>query len=451
MKEHVMKNATKRSWKTIAVGISVVSAIALAGCSGSGASTGDSSSSANEFKVPATKKGTLTMITKYGNAKYQPYFNSIVAGYEKANPGVKIDMQAVGDQAYKDKIKVLASSKQLPDIYFAWPGAFGQQFIDAGYAADLSPVLKGTKWGDSFAPAALSALQSKGKDYGVPLTLDSKVWVYNKEAFDKAGISVPKSYSDLVADCGKLSAAGYTPIGFGNQDGWPAVQYLTQLNPQEVPAKTLAADYSGSDPKYTDAGYVKALKAFQDLNSTCMTSGSNAVSDTTATADFTNGKAAMYYAESLSFGMFTEAGGAPAGFENKWGLFRMPSIAGAQGDQQTLAGAPDGLMVNSSSPNKGLAVDFLKYMTSKANGTKMLSELGWLSSVKGTVAAADTIPQQQEVADLIAKAPSMAIWLDTVTPADVSQAYLSGVEGMLDGSKTPAEVMQAVQTAAKSQ
>ena len=446
-----MEIVTRRSLKAIAVGISVISAMVLAGCSGSVSGTDGSSSSANEFTVPAPKKGTLTMITKYGNAKYQPYFNSIVAGYEKANPGVKIDMQAVGDEAYKDKIKILAGSKQLPDIYFVWPGAFSQQFVDAGYAADLSPVLKGTTWGNSFAPAALSALRSGTKDYGVPLTLDSKVWVYNKAAFDKAGISVPTSFSELLSDCGKLKTAGYTPIGFGNQDGWPAVQYLTQLNPQEVPAKTLAADYSGSNPKFTDPGYVKALQDFQELNSKCMTSGSNAVSDDTANADFVNGKAAMYYAESLSFGAFTEAGGAPAGFENNWDLFRMPTIAGAKGDQQTLAGAPDGLMVNSASPNKGLAVDFLKYFTSKANGTKMLEQLGWLSSVKDTTAAANTIPQQQHVADLIGKAPSMAIWLDTVTPADVSQAYLAGVEGMLDGSKTPAQVMQAVQTAAKSQ
>lgn len=443
-----MKSVAKRSWKAAAMSIAVATAMSMTGC-GATTNSGDSQNSA-DFSVPSAKQGTVTMITKYGNAKYQPYFNSIVAGYEKANPGVKIDMQAVGDEAYKDKIKVLAASKQLPDIYFAWPGAFGQQFIDAGYAADLTPVLKDTAWGSSFAPAALSAFDSGNKNYGVPLTLDSKVWVYNKSAFDKAGVTVPKSFSDLLSDCGKLKAAGYTPAAFGNQDGWPAIQYLTQLNPKEVPAKTLAADYSGTDPQYTDPGYVKALQDFKALNAQCMTSGSNAISDESATASMLNGQAAMQYVESLSFGSFTHAGGAPAGYDTSWDMFPMPPISGAAGDQETLAGAPDGLMVNAQSPNKGLAVDFLKYLTSQANGTKLLTQLGWLSPVQGTTAAAKTIPQQQKVADLISKAPSMAIWLDTVTPADVSQAYLAGVEGMLDGSKTPEEVMKSVQAAAKS-
>ncbi len=407
--------------------------------------------SAADFQLPdGPKKGELSIITKYGNAKYSPYFNGIVKAYEKANPGVDVTIQNAGDQAYKDKVKVLAAGKKLPDIYFSWPGAFAEQFIDAGYAADLSSVLKGTKWGKSFAPAALRATKHDGKIYGVPITLDAKVWIYNKEAFRKAGLQQPKTFQDLIGSCSALRKAGYQPVAFGNQDGWPAIQYLTQLNPQRVPYQTLQKDYAGGQgADFSDPGYVKALKDFKKVNQGCMTKGSNAISDQTATANFLNQKAAMYYTESLAFGQFSEAGGAPKGFEKKWGFFRNPPIQGANGNQKILAGAPDTFMVNSQSKNKALAVDFLKFMTSRKNGTKMIEELGWLSPIDGSAAAADTIPQQQKLSNLIDHTDTMAVWLDTAADPDIAQAYLAGVEGMLSGNLSATGVMKNVKSAAK--
>jgi raffinose/stachyose/melibiose transport system substrate-binding protein len=42
----------------------------------------------------------------------------------------------------------------------------------------------------------------------------------------------------------------------------------------------------------------------------------------------------------------------------------------------------------------------------------------------------------------------MAIWLDTVTHIDVANAYLNGVQAMLDGTKTTADVVADIQAAA---
>ena len=151
----------------------------------------------------------------------------------------------MGDQPYKDKIRVLSASKSLPDVYFSWAGDFANKFIRGGLATDLTSVVgPTTEWGKTFSPAALKAFEYKGKNYGVPIDLDAKYLVYNKAAFEKAGLSgPPTSLEALLADCGKLKAAGYTPIAFGNKFGWPAIHYLTQLNTFNVPAATLAQDY----------------------------------------------------------------------------------------------------------------------------------------------------------------------------------------------------------------
>jgi raffinose/stachyose/melibiose transport system substrate-binding protein len=57
-------------------------------------------------------------------------------------------------------------------------------------------------------------------------------------------------------------------------------------------------------------------------------------------------------------------------------------------------------------------------------------------------------PQLQAALADNSKAHLFAIWLDTVTNAEVANAYLSGVEGVISGSKTSKDVMTGVQQAA---
>ena len=425
-------------------------ALTFAACGAPSSAPGASATSA-DLTTPTHKSGTLTVVTKFADPKYAPYFVGVAKAYEAANPGVKVDLQQVGDQPYKDKIRVLSASKQLPDVYFSWAGDFANKFVRAGLAADLTSVLgPDTEWGKSFSPAALKAFQTGGKNYGVPIDLDAKYLAYNKTAFAKAGVTAPPAtLQDLLDSCGKLKAAGYTPIAFGNQFGWPAIHYLTQLNAYSVAPETLAKDYNPSTGAFTDPGYVQALTDFQSIVKTCSNPSANGLAHEAAQANFLSGKAAMHYLESVEFSVLTEKGGASKQLADNWGFFRLPAPSGAKGDPSALTGAPDGFMVNRQSKQAALAVDFLKFMTNKDNAQKMTADLGWLSAVKGSATAQNSFPQLSGALADIDKASQFAIWLDTVTNADVAGAYLSGVEGIIDGSQTPQDVMASVQNAAK--
>jgi len=136
----------------------VVTAVTLAACGTP--STATTSAKQANLSTPKEKKGTLTMVTKFADPKYAPYFVDVAKAYEAANPGVKVQLEQVGDQPYKDKIRVLSASKKLPDIYFSWAGDFANKFVRAGLAADLSDVIgPNTEWGKTFSPAALAAFQ----------------------------------------------------------------------------------------------------------------------------------------------------------------------------------------------------------------------------------------------------------------------------------------------------
>jgi raffinose/stachyose/melibiose transport system substrate-binding protein len=425
-------------------------AVGLAAC-GAPSTGGGNGGKAADLATPTEKSGTLTMVTKFADPKYAPYFESVTKAYMDANPKVKIQLEQVGDQPYKDKIRVLSASKQLPDIYFSWAGDFANKFVRAGLAADLTSVIgPDTEWGKTFSPAALNAFQSGGKNYGVPIDLDAKYMAYNKAAFEKAGISAPPAtLEDLLSDCGKLKSAGYTPIAFGNQYGWPAIHYMTQLNAYDVPPATLAKDYDPASGEFADPGYAKALEQFSQINKQCANDSANGLSHEAAQANFIQGKAAMHYLESLEFFALTEKGGAPKALADNWDFFRLPPAAGSAGDTKALTGAPDGFMVNAQSKQAGLAVDFLKFMTNLDNAKKLTADLGWLSPVKGSATADNSFPQLQAALEDISEASQFAIWLDTVTNADVASAYLSGVEGLVNAKQSPGDVMNGVHKAAE--
>ena len=136
----------------------------------------------------------------------------------------------------------------------------------------------------------------------------------------------------LLDSCGKLKSAGYTPIAFGNQFGWPAIHYLTQLNAYSVPPATLAKDYNPSTGAFTDPGYVQALTEFQSIVKTCSNPSANGLAHEAAQANFLSGKAAMHYLESVEFSVLTEKGGASKAAGGQLGLLpaacRRPAAAG---------------------------------------------------------------------------------------------------------------------------
>lgn len=427
-------------------GIVAVMVLALLSASCSGPSQSESAGTTSTGEL----KGKISFLEKWPDPKYKVYFDKVVADYVAAHPGVEIDHQAVGDQPIKDQLRVLTSANELPDIYFAWPGDFANKFIRGGFAADLTPYLDGTDWGKSLAASALGAYQYEGKFYGVPININGKVFAYSTEAFTKAGVSVPTTLAELKTSCAALSKAGYTPIAFGNQYGWPAIHYITQFNAQFVPADVRNKDYAPTGGEFTDAGYEQALATFKDLIDTCAKKGSNGISHETAQAELTNGKAAMQYLEVLEFVNLEDKSTVPEAFIGNWDQFVMPAIEGAAGNQTAITGAPDGLLVNAQSQHVDIAVDFLKFLTSKENAAQLTKVIGWPSPVSGATTADNASAATVKAVGEIQQASELAIWLDTIANAEVAQTYLSGVEGLLNGDETPASVMTKVRaTAAK--
>jgi raffinose/stachyose/melibiose transport system substrate-binding protein len=475
MKEEHVNQSMPRHWAaarlvalvaTLAIAAAACGAGTSSGSAVSGATAGTPSGSAASGATAGTPSGIaasgatagtagggelagdIVLLTKWPEPDRKPYFDKVVAAYQAAHPNVHIDLQAVGDQPYKDKIRVLSSANQLPDIYFSWAGDFAKKFVRANLATDLTGQLSGTEWGKSFSPAAVTTFTYDGKIYGVPIDLDAKFFAYNKKLFADNGVKPPTTLDELLATCDALKTKGIQAVAFGNQFGWPAIHYITTLNARYVPLATRNTDYDPATGAFTDPGYVQALSTFKNIADHCFATGTNGVSHEAAQAQMLQGKAATQYIESFEFSLLTEKGGAPAEFANNWDFFQFPTVTGAAGEQASLTGAPDGFMVNANSKHVEVAIDFLKFFTNPANAQQITKENGWLSPVQGSATAANTFPQNIEALDAMTKASGFDVWLDTVTHIEVANAYLAGVQGLLDGSKTPDQIMKDVQAAA---
>lgn len=394
--------------------------------------------------------GTVSVLTKFGLQQLSPFFVDVAKKYEALHPGVKVELIQESDDSVKGKTKALVASNSLPDVYFTWTGSWGENFVRGKRAVDLTPVIgPDTEWGKTLATAAVSAFQYNGKLYGIPLYLDAKFMGYNKSLFEKAGITEPKTFDDLLSACASLKKTGVTPISFGNKEGWPGVHYAGQLLAYNVPQATLEKDFVPATAEYTDPGYVESLKQYKQIIDECSDgSGTNGSSYASALQQFSNGKSAMYYQEIIEFDQSTADGALK---RENFGFFKLPVPKDAKGDVKAIEGAPEGYMINAASKNVPLAIDFMRFVTSAKNG-KILSAppYGQPSATVGGYSAESMNPTVVDGLKVIADSSYLMPWLDTANPPRVAAAWLSGLQALIGGSMTPEQVMERVKEAAAS-
>jgi glucose/mannose transport system substrate-binding protein len=102
-------------------------------------------------------------------------------------------------------------------------GRQAQELVESGLMRDLSDVAEAGKWLDVIKPASLlKSCTLDGKIYCVPVNIHSWQWLWlSNAAFKKAGVEVPKNWTEFVAAAPKLKAAGIQPLALGGQP-WQA-------------------------------------------------------------------------------------------------------------------------------------------------------------------------------------------------------------------------------------
>lgn len=431
-----------KKWSWILISVILLSSMILSACGGGAATTtGSGTTSSTSGGQPVE----IRFFHKWPEPEQLDYYNYVISEFQKANPNIKVTMEAVADEPYKDKIRILMASGEVPDIYFSWAGEFSWKFARAGQALDLTDALMNSDWKNNIVMAAVEPYKLNDKIYGIPMRINGKFMVYNKAIFQQYNLKEPTTWDEFLAVCDTLKQNGVIPVAFGNEFPWASAHYVGDMNAKLVDGTTLRADYlltAEPDKLFTDPGYVEALKRFAELNAKgYFNEGPNGISHSSARSSFIAGKAGMVYIELEEFITVADGMGKD---KDAFGFFQFPSGTGGKGDQKLITGAPDGFMIYGKTAHPKEAIAFLKFLTSPEMGKEYVKRLGIPSAVIGAVNKDTALPVVVQGLDSINKASGMALWMDTDMNAKIVEVYLPGMQAVLNGTKTPEQLMKEV-------
>ena len=299
----------------------------------------------------------------------------IIDDYMKENTNVKIEVEALDEEAYKTKFKAY-SMEGMPDVVSIWgQPSFLDEVLDAGVLAELNEA----DYADyGFISGSLEGFKKDGKLYGLPRNTDVAGFYYNEKMFKDNGWEVPATYDELLDLAQKISGAGITPLAMDGGDGWPMAIYLSDI------LFKLTGDYTGivsnavSTGDFTDPAFKQATEILKETaDAGLFQNGYDSQDYGTAMNLFTNGQAAMFYMGSWEASMAMNED-IPEEVRTNIRVFTMPTIAGGKGAATDIAAwNGGGYAVSAKSEVKEEAIKFLNYMYQPDK----LSKYGWENGV----------------------------------------------------------------------
>ncbi|GLC80347.1 ABC transporter substrate-binding protein [Lacrimispora brassicae] len=446
----------KSARKVITLLLAASVGLSLTACGGGSNST--DAKSGSESKEGAAQAGTekdggangekvvINFFHRWPNDPKNSMFQELIKEYMAENPNVTIQMDCILNDQYKEKIRMVVATDEVPDIFSSWSGTFAKEMINSGNVMGLNDIYgQDQEWSSQLAKASVDGFTFDGTIYGIPWSQDGKVFYYNKKIFSDNHLEVPKTWNEFISVLDALKAGGYdTPIVEGLSDNWTVLHYLGTMNQRMVDPEVLAKDYAPATGEFTDPAYVEVLKKWQQLTSymgeTCV-----AIDHETArNTYFAAGKAPVMYLQFAEIPMLEKA--LPEGFE--YGFFNFPAFEEGKGDSKGLTGAPEGFMISNKAKNPEECIKFLKWLVSKKGGEALTTKCGDISSVAGAVDETNALPVQLEAMDMIKSASALVPWFDNACDASVYTVYGQGAQAIAIGDETPESVMEQVKEAA---
>jgi raffinose/stachyose/melibiose transport system substrate-binding protein len=372
-------------------------------------------------------------------------FKAIADAYTAAHPNVKINITVLENEAFKTKLAATPADA-YPDLFQSWGGGTMATQADAGLLQDITAAV--APWKDTVNPGAMSIYQYKGAQYGIPWDMGMIGFWYNKELFQKAGISSPPAtWDDFLAAIPKLKAAGVAPLAIAGKDKWPSMHLWTYLVLRNGGGDALAKMIESGDWN-TDA-CINAGKAVLALNALDPYQKGFASADyNSEAASVGNGKAAMELMGQWAPSVQKDQSTGKKGLGDKLGWFAFPTVAGGAGAATDGVGGGNGIAVGKNAPPE--AVDFLKFFMDKTNQDKLNTDGVGLSTTVGTESTV-TDPNLQAVLAGRGAATFMQLYLDQATSGSLAAAFNDATVALFLGKSTPEKACQTLTDAAATQ
>ncbi|WP_029144766.1 extracellular solute-binding protein [Microbacterium luticocti] len=412
----------KKSLRWVAVAATAAAATAtLAGC-GFGGNKTDAGGDSQTLEL---------MVASYSdNTKAE--WQQIIKDFEAQNKGITVNLDVESWNDINNVIKTRIQAGKQPDILNI--DAF------AGFASDdlLYPAkdVVSAKTLDDFQPSFVQNASIDGTQWGLPFIASARALFYNKDLFEKAGVTEPpKTWADMEAAAAKLKAAGVTPYGmplgaeeaqaetaiwfYGGGGGYGDAQKLTIDSPENVAAAT-------EMQKFIKEGWTEANPGSTDR--------------TPLLNVFIQGKIGMQVGLPPIVGQIKD--------KNPDLNYAIAPIATKDGSPFTL-GVADHLMAFKNKVDKKESIKkFLDYFYSPEVYTKWVGAEGFLPTTKS---GAEAMASDETIKPFLDLLPSAKFYPSTNPNWSAAQGAIQAQIGQLGQGANPADLLKSIQAKAEGQ
>ena len=292
--------------------------------------------------------------------------------------GIKVNITVLGEDVYWDRVSLGLSSDTPPfDVFMLSPNQTGYTGYQNNWIAPLDDYLNDA----TLTPASYNFTDiypyisdgfkfpdSNGKQYGIPLTMETYMLFYRKDLFQEQNIDVSslKTIDDWMAALDKIQAAykdkGISAAVIRGQDSTMPDELLAAVNDywgdrSFLPQRMFYFDQNWV-PQFTDPAVVNGFKLWAKLIDYGPV-GSTAFTWNDCVRQFADGKAATYWFDASVFGSIFEDP-SQSSVVGKVGYAAIPATATGHGTTHWAWG----LSMAEKSANKTNAWKFMEWATS---------------------------------------------------------------------------------------
>ncbi|MER5749609.1 extracellular solute-binding protein [Streptomyces sp. NPDC002088] len=341
-------------------------AVTLAGAACAPQTSADSTSDKDD------KTGTLRvwLFQEVGNKPKQQVVDSVVAAFEKAHEGTKVDVEYIPVETRAQRVKAAFNDpKSAPDV-MEYGNTDTAGYVHDGGLLDVTKEFRTWSEAKDTDPTARQSVTVDGKVYGAPFYVGVRALYYRTDVFEELGLEVPKTMAELASTARRIRAAKPDLYGLvvGGAYTYGAMPFIW-ANGGELAAGKNGSYASAIDSAAAQEGIKAYTSLFSDDNcpaAKCAGMGGN----DTVTA-FAAGKAGMAIGGDFSH-TAVEAGKV----KGEYAVVPLPGVASGSIAPAFAGGNNIGVLKSTS--HRTLAVDLMEQLASKQSQTELFDAMGFL-------------------------------------------------------------------------
>jgi multiple sugar transport system substrate-binding protein len=346
----------------VVLAVLIVASMILSACS-STADTTTAEPAVESAAEEANNEPVNIKFTLWGSDAHIALLTEISEEYRQTHPNVTFEFVSIPVADYVSKLAVQLAGNDQPDMgWMLESPALGWE--DAGALVDLSSYLKDDADFNlsDFSESSLSLWTQGDALYGIPFSTSPMFIAYNADLFEKAGLDTPsESYAKGEWTWEKFAedAKAITDLGDGSI-GYVHIDEIS-TNPWRLLVPVMQAYGGGS---WSSDGTTCLMSTDESIEAATLVHNmmyvDNSIVKPNEKVDFTSGTVGMTMRQLSWLSSLADV-------TFKWDFAPLPS--GPAGSKPVVGQAA--VVVFNSSPNKEIAIDFLKFLMNSENSAKL--------------------------------------------------------------------------------